>query len=237
MSTRGAGSGLRPTAGERRARVCACAEAANGSAAKVLVRPAASGARGGAWAVARPPWAGVRGRTRARCGAVVRGCGSGAVRPRRRAGFGTRGCVSHGEEREEGRALGAGARRVRDVRWQAELAKGAGGGKEEEREGEGRKENRKEKEKMEKRKERKRRGKKGGRDSRRYRRSVGHARRLGARVRRAGRGRHRVLGTVSGLILRESGDWNRRVSGKLGLGFFKGSRAQRRKTTLARDLI
>jgi len=100
----------------------------------------------------------VRGRTRARCGAVVRGCGSGAVRPRRRAGFGTRGCVSHGEEREEGRALGAGARRVRDVRWQAELAKGAGEGKEEEREGEGRKENRKEKEKkMEKRKERKRR--------------------------------------------------------------------------------
>jgi len=69
------------------------------------------------------------------------------VRPRRRAGFGTRGCVSHGEEREEGRALGAGARRVRDVRWQAELAKGAGEGKEEEREGEGRKENRKEKEK------------------------------------------------------------------------------------------
>jgi len=47
--------------------------------------------------------------------------------------------VSHGEEREEGRALGAGARRVRDVRWQAELAKGAGGGKEEEREGEGEK--------------------------------------------------------------------------------------------------
>ena len=89
--------------------------------------------------MARPPWAGVRGRTRARCGAVVRGCGSGAVRPRRRAGFGTRGCVSHGEEREEGRALGAGARRVRDVRWQAELAKGAGGGKEEEREGEGEK--------------------------------------------------------------------------------------------------
>ena len=77
---------------------------------------------------------------------------------RRRAGFGTRGCVSHGEEREEGRAQGAGARRVRDVRWQAELAKGAGEGKEEEREGEGRKENRKEKEKkMEKRKERKRR--------------------------------------------------------------------------------
>ena len=110
--------------------------------------------------MARPPWAGVRERTRARCGAVVRGCGSGAVRPRRRAGFGTRGCVSHGEEREEGRALGAGARRVRDVRWQAELAKGAGGGKEEEREGGGRKENRKEKEKMEKRKERKRRGKK-----------------------------------------------------------------------------
>ena len=84
------------------------------------------------------------------------------MRPRLRAGFGTRGCVSHGEEREEGRALGAGARRVRDVRWQAELAKGAGGGKEEEREGEGRKENRKEKEKMEKRKERKRRGKKEG---------------------------------------------------------------------------
>jgi len=68
--------------------------------------------------------------------------------------------VGHGEEREEGRALGAGARRVRDVRWQAELAKGAGGGKEEKREGEGRKENRKEKEKMEKRKERKRREKK-----------------------------------------------------------------------------
>ena len=86
--------------------------------------------------MARPPWAGVRGRTRARCGAVVRGCGSGAVRPRRRAGFGTRGCVSQGEEREEGRALGAGARRVRDVRRQAELAKGAGEGKEEEREGE-----------------------------------------------------------------------------------------------------
>ena len=62
------------------------------------------------------------------------------MRPRRRAGFGTRGSVSHGEEREEGRALGAGARRVRDVRWQAELAKGAGGGKEEEREGGGRKE-------------------------------------------------------------------------------------------------
>ena len=61
------------------------------------------------------------------------------MRPRRRAGFGTRGCVGHGEEREEGRALGAGARRVRDVRWQAELAKGAGEGKEEEREGEGEK--------------------------------------------------------------------------------------------------
>ena len=158
------------------------------------------------------------------------------MRPRRHAGFGTRGCVSHGEEREEGRALGAGARRVRDVRWQAELAKGVGEGKEEEREGEGEKKIEKKKRKWKREKKEKGGEKKGGRDSRRYRRSVGHARRLGARVRRAGRGRHRVLGTVSGLILRESGDWNRRVSGKLGLGFFKGSRAQR-KTTLARDLI
>ena len=93
------------------------------------------------------------------------GPGTGQAGPtagERRAGFGTRGCVSHGEEREEGRTLGAGARRVRDVRWQAELAKGTGEGKEEEREEGGRKENRKEKGKMEKRKERKRRGKKGG---------------------------------------------------------------------------
>ena len=70
--------------------------------------------------------------------------------------------MSHGEEREEGRALGAGARRVRDVRWQAELAKGAGGGKEEEREGEGEK-------KIEKKKRKRKREKKekGGEKKRR----------------------------------------------------------------------
>ena len=43
-----------------------------------------------------------------------------------------------------------------------------------------------------------------------------------------------MLGTVSGLILRESGDWNRRVSGKLGLGSESSSTT---KTNLAHDLL
>ena len=75
-----------PAAGERRARVCACAEAANGSAAIVLVQPAGIGGTrrrlgGGSAALGR------RARAHA-CALWSRGpgCGSGAVRPRRRAG-------------------------------------------------------------------------------------------------------------------------------------------------------
>ena len=91
-----------------------------------------------------------------------------------------------------------------------------------ERKGKKKKEGRNGKEEKEKeRKERERgRRRKRERDLRRHRRSVGHARRLGARERDA-----RVGGEtgcwirVSGQVLWGSEDRNREVPGKLGLGF------------------
>ena len=80
-------------------------------------------------------------------------------------------------------------------------------------------------EKWEKRKEREKGGEREikreeGRDSRRHRRSVGHARRLGARERDARVEEETGCGIrVSGQVFRGSEDRNRDVPGKLGLGF------------------
>ena len=90
----------------------------------------------------------------------------------------------------------------------------------EKREERGREEKEKRKKKMEKREMEVEKERERERDSRRHRRSVGHARRLGARECDA-----RVEEEtgceirVSGQVFRGSEDRNRDVPGKLGLGF------------------
>ena len=146
-----------PTAGERRARMCACADAANGSAAIVLVRPAGIGGTrrrlgGGSTALGR----------RARAHACALRCRGPGVRFGRSEAAAAR-WVRHARVRGPRGGEGGGARTGSrgEARPRRPVAGRAGQGRRGRKGGRegggGRKENRKEKEKMEKRKERKRR--------------------------------------------------------------------------------